>query len=106
MMSTLDENLLTIIKLIQYDYRKNADPKKADERIEQIKQVFADEGYRVCTEVMGGVHGHILETDGVSHDIRPDVNKIMQNLVNLQANMKHDMLRLGLTSTPKSSRGE
>lgn len=41
-MSSLDDKLLGIIKLIQKDYQKYAEPSNADERIAQIKQAFAD----------------------------------------------------------------
>lgn len=41
-----------------------------------IKKAFVDYGYKRCTQVMGGVHGHILEDDGDSHNILPDISGI------------------------------
>ncbi len=54
---SIEEKLLTIIKLIQYDYRKYADPKNADERIEQIIQAFKDDNWvQVVDEPHGITH--------------------------------------------------
>ena len=39
-------------------------------------------------------------------EVTPKVDAIMQDMVNLQANMKHDMLRLGMTPTPEKANDE
>jgi hypothetical protein len=46
-----------------------------DQATDAILELFNKHGYKRCVEVMGGVHGHILEDDGKSHNIRPDIKR-------------------------------
>lgn len=34
------------------------------------------------------------------------IDNVIQDLINLRANMEHDMVRLGITPTPKDKKGE
>ena len=89
-MSKLDERLREIqVKDVQivetfdgFDTLKETSIALNDDAIAQIKQVYADE-------------------------VLPKTDKLMQDMVNLHANMKHDMLRLGLTpSDPRLMTGQ
>ena len=75
-MSDLDGKLREILTQIAPINMNDKTRNGGARAVEQIKQVFADAGYKVCTEVMGGTHGHILEDDGSSHNIRPDLKGI------------------------------
>lgn len=52
-----------------------------EDGIAQIEQAFADEGY-------------------VHTDVREKADKLLQDMINMHANMRHDLVRLGLTYTP------
>ena len=74
----LDEKLREAIRYIANEdgYAEEAD---LDEAVAKIKQMYADQ-------------------------VTPKVDALMQDMVNLHANMKHDMLRLGLTYSPPNSK--
>lgn len=57
------------------DSHREQNKEYLEEALEQIKQLYAKE-------------------------VMPNVEKLTQDMVNLHANMKNDMIRLGFTSTP------
>lgn len=63
-------------EIIWYELGDGLNATDVDEAVVSIKQLYASE-------------------------VTPKVDALMQDMVNLHANMKADMLRLGFTSTPK-----
>jgi len=84
-MSDLDDKLhklplATVVKENGSIWLSNKD-------IAQIKQAFADAGY-------------------AQTNVREKADELLQGMVNMHANMKQDMIRLGLTSTPKKPKSK
>jgi len=65
-------------EIIWYELGDGLNATDVDEAVASIKRFYADE-------------------------VMPKVDSLMQDMVNLHANMKHDMLRLGLTYTPPNN---
>ena len=68
-------------EIIWYELGDGLNATDVDECVESIKRFYASE-------------------------VTPKVDALVQDMVNLHANMKQDMLRLGLTSTPPNNRGK
>lgn len=83
-MSDLDKRLHEIAADIyrHITAEEGGDWLSANEDMEAIKQAFTDAGY-------------------VPTDVKEKADEFLQDIMNLQANMKHDALRLSLTTTPK-----
>lgn len=57
------------------DYGANTAEEQRSElvaAVPKITQAFIDAGWKKCTEVYG-MHAHVLEDDGDSHSIKPDI---------------------------------
>ena len=88
-MSSLDDKLREIIDYCAESYypeheygtsHKEQNQKYLEEAVEAIKKLYQDE-------------------------VLPKSDQLMQEMVNLHARMKQDMIRLGMTSTPKKASG-